>query len=199
MQDNNDEDVENTYVPIITRLKQANHSSENRQITNSQTVNRDTRPDVSGRHDYVFVDYDPLEAAKQLEQVLISYIRDLKQDSNSQLDCDKQLATRLMDLIRPAYIKDQQKMIQLDKIIEEIGLLHDKRHIEQKEKIEQLRADVNRLNRMLFTASNDQSIYNDTTRNHSMATTINRGCKKKKNRIYRFFSYVILFRYIDGF
>jgi hypothetical protein len=169
-----DEDVDNTYVPIITRLLQANHSSENRQITNSHSNNNQpVRPSGVGSNDYIFIDHDPLQNAKQLEQVLMFYIRDLKQESNNQLDCDKQLVTRIMDLIRPAYVDNQQKMIQLDKVVEEIGVLHDKRHIEQQEKLEQLRADRNRLQRMMFPASNDQGIYN----NHSMFSTLHQGCK----------------------
>jgi hypothetical protein len=182
----NDEYVDNTYVPIITRLKQANHSSENRQTTNSQMHNNNNNnnhacPSIVGKDDYIFVDHDP-ECA---EQVLILYIRDLKQESNTQLDCDKQLVTRLMDLIRPAYSNNQQKMIQLDKIVQDIGVLHDRRHIDQEEKIQQYRADINRLNRMIFTASNDQTIHNNNTKD-SMFSTLQQGCKRKEF----FFSHV---------
>jgi hypothetical protein len=85
-----------------------------------------------------------------------------------------------MDVIRPAYINNQQKIMELDKIMEDIGLLHDKRHIEQKEKIEQLRTEICRLNKMLLTASNDPSLYNNDNknRNYSMFSTIHRGTRK---------------------
>jgi RNase adaptor protein for sRNA GlmZ degradation len=78
-----------------------------------------------------------------------------------------------MDLIRPAYLNDQEKMIELNNIMEEVGLLHDKRHIEQKEKIEQLRTEICRLNKMLFTASNDQTLY----RSYSTLSTMHPGRK----------------------
>ena len=172
-----DEYVDNTYVPIITRLKQANHSSENRQITNSQSNNNQpVRPSGVGSNEYIFIDHDPLQDAKKLEEILMFYIGDLKKETNSQLDCDKQLITRIMDLIRSAYLNDQQKMIQLDKIVEEIGQLHDKRHIEQQEKLEQLRADRNRLNRMMFPTGSDQQIVNNRSKNYSMFSTL-QGCK----------------------
>jgi len=174
--ENNDENTNNTYVPIITRLKQANNSSENRQITNPQI--NDTYQSVGNKHDYIFVDHNPLENAKQLEQVLKFYILDLKQETNTQLVCDKQLVTRLMDLIRPAYLNDQQKTTELDNIIQDIGLLHDKRHMDQLEKIEQLRTEVRQLNRRLCDASNDNSLYiENNNRNYSMFSTIHRGSK----------------------
>jgi hypothetical protein len=98
-----------------------------------------------------------------------------------------------MDLIRPAYLNNQKKMIQLDKIMEEIGLLHDKRHIEQKEKIEQFRTEICRLNKMLFTASNDDSLYNVDTKSYSMFSTIHQGSKKKKIQFLENFKLVYLF------
>jgi hypothetical protein len=145
---------------------------DNTQTTNPASNNNSGCPSGVGTNEYIFVEHDLLERAKELEQVLIFYIRDLKKKSNTQLECDKQLVTRIMDLIRPAYLNDQQKMIQLDKIVEEIGLLHDERHIEEKDKIEQLRADRNRLHRMMFPASNDETIHNDQTKNHSMFSTL---------------------------
>jgi hypothetical protein len=167
--------MNNTYVPIITRLKQANNSSENRQITNPQI--NDTCQSFDNKDDCIFVDHDP-ENAKQLEQVLKFYILDLKQETNTQLVCDKQLVTRLMDLIRPAYLNHQQKTKELDNIIQEIGLLHDKRHMDQLEKIEQLRTEVRLLNKRLCDASNDNSLYiENNNRNYSMFSTIHRGSK----------------------
>lgn len=181
--------VDYTYVPIIARLQQANHSSENRQPTNTQPLQSSTHENINpcpsvdpGRLDYVFVRHDPLEVAKQLEQILEFYIRDLKQESNSQLCCDKQLVTRIMDLIRPAYTNNQEKSKQLDQMMEEIGVVHDKRHVEQKEKIEQLRLEVDRLNRTLFTNSTDQTIQLESSRTHSMFTILPQGCKRYRNK-----------------
>jgi hypothetical protein len=145
-------------------LKQANNSSENRQITNSNNDN-------GANPDYIFVHHDPKESAVQLEQVLRFYIRDLEQETNTQIDCDRQLIIRLMNLIRPAYSDDQKKMIQLDKILDDIASLHDKRHVAQNEKIEQLRTEVCHLNKMLLTVRSEHSIYNGDTGNYSMQNT----------------------------
>jgi predicted RNase H-like nuclease (RuvC/YqgF family) len=108
----------------------------------------------------------------------VHYIRDLKQEANSQSDCDQQLITRLMDLIRPAYSNDQKKMIELDAVMQEIGSLHDKRYIEQKEKTEQLRTEICQLQKMLITVPTEPSICNENNNsNYSMANTMNRTRK----------------------
>jgi len=82
-----------------------------------------------------------------------------------------------MDLIRPAYSTDQRKMIELDKIMEEIAGLNDKRHVENNEKIELLRAEICQLKSTLWTAKNEQIIYNESNRNYSMSNTMHRGRK----------------------
>lgn len=69
-----------------------------------------------------------------------------------------------MDLIRPAYTKDQQKMIELDHLTQEIADLHDKRHVEQKGKIEALRTEICQLKKMLMTTNSEGSLYNDNNR-----------------------------------
>ncbi|CAF4461567.1 unnamed protein product, partial [Rotaria magnacalcarata] len=83
------------------------------------------------KQDYIFVDNNPQEHAKQLEQALKFYIQDLTQDTNTQWQCDKQLIVRLMDLVRPVYSHDQMKLIELEEMQKQIGSLHDKRYIEQ--------------------------------------------------------------------
>ncbi|CAF1182146.1 unnamed protein product [Rotaria sp. Silwood1] len=156
------------YVPIITRLKQVNNSSEIRQATNIETNNNILKNENNdGKQEYIFIDHNPNENAKQLEQILIHYIRDLKQETNTQNDCDQQLITRLMDIIRPVYTNDEKKLNELDNITKEIASLHDKRYIEQKEKIEQLHTEICQLNKMLLT-KNELLIYNDNNQNDSM-------------------------------
>ncbi|CAF3569480.1 unnamed protein product [Rotaria sordida] len=159
------------YVPIITRLKQANNSSENRQVTNIETnKNLIKNESMDGRHDYILIDHNPYANATQLEQILIFYIRDLKQETNTQIDCDKQLIIRLMDIIRPAYTNDEKKLNELDNIVKEIASLHDKRHIEQKEKIEQFHTEICQLNKMLLT-KNESLLYNNN-QNDSLFNTV---------------------------
>jgi len=89
-----------------------------------------------------------------------------------------------MDLIRPAYSTDQRKMIELDKIMEEIAGLNDKRHVENNEKIELLRAEICQLKSTLWTTKNEQIIYNESNRNYSMSNTMHRG---RKNSFFKIF------------
>ena len=174
----------------MTRLKQANHSSETRQPRDASlraSVSADEF--ANNRHDYIFVDHNPREQAEKLEQVLVHYIRDLRQESNKQLDCDRQLVVRLMDLIRPAYPTDQQKMIQLDNLMKEIADLHDRRHIRMKEKVEDLRAEIGCLRNRLLIVQNESSILiNQTSIAHSTLIRSSRAWFDKHGRVQHFFS-----------
>lgn len=165
MMGDEDHQPSHTYVPIIDRLKQATNSAENRNNDANETTTSRTPPN---RQDYIFVDHNPEENAQQLEQVLQYYIQDLKQENRTHLDCAQQLTIRLIDLIRPAYSKDQKKMIELDGVLREISALHDQRHVDQNEKLEQLRSENSQLQKLLFNASNPSSL-SLTNRNYSLA------------------------------
>ncbi|UJR31612.1 hypothetical protein I4U23_019095 [Adineta vaga] len=141
---------------------------DNTQITNSQSIVTSSNNNNNNAHDFIFVDHNPQENAKQLEQVLNHYIRDLKQENKSQLECSQQLIIRLMDIIRPAYPNDQKKMIELDQTMRQIASLHDKRHIENEEKIQQLRTDICQLNKMLCSTKDELSNYHDNPRSLSI-------------------------------
>ncbi|CAF4135320.1 unnamed protein product [Rotaria socialis] len=167
------------YVPIITRLKQANNSSENRQVASSHVQKSAVKhPNSEVKQDYIFVDNNPQEHAKQVEQALKYYVQDLTQETNTQWQCDKQLVVRLMDLVRPVYSHDQMKLIELEEMQKQIGSLHDKRYIEQREKFEQLRAEICQLNKMLLEHKDEQlistdhaddnSVYNIADKRHSV-------------------------------
>lgn len=167
---------------MITRLRQANHSCESRQTIESPaiaatptTATRSGGESLQHNHDYVFVDHNPKENAKQLEQVLAFYTRDLRQEGKTQFSCAQELVVRLLDIIRPAYPNDQQKMIELDKVRNEIAELHDKRYMEQKEKDEQLRTEICQLNRTLCTVRNEQSTYDSVPQNYSAMNSLIRG------------------------
>ena len=165
------------YVPIITRLRQANHSSETRQSSDTSSSASAARPSESSdsRHDYIFVDHNPREHAEQLEKTLQYYIRDMRQETSTQLECDQQLVIRLMDLIRPAYPTDQRKMIELDNVVKDIAELHDKRYIEMKEKTVTLRAEICRLQRMLVTTQDDPPIL--INQNSQVQSMVTQTCK----------------------
>ena len=148
------------------RLTQACDSSETRQRLGASA---DKKESNGARHDYVFVDHNPQENARELEQLLHGYIRDLKDQGQSQLDCARLLVVRVMDLIRPAYPTDQQKMIELDKIMSEIGSLHNERHVEQREKVEHLRNEICQLQKMLCATEDRTSIVPiEANRNYSL-------------------------------
>ncbi|CAF2985623.1 unnamed protein product [Rotaria socialis] len=135
-------------------------------------------PNSEVKQDYIFVDNNPQEHAKQVEQALKYYVQDLTQETNTQWQCDKQLVVRLMDLVRPVYSHDQMKLIELEEMQKQIGSLHDKRYIEQREKFEQLRAEICQLNKMLLEHKDEQlistdhaddnSVYNIADKRHSV-------------------------------
>ncbi|CAF1482568.1 unnamed protein product, partial [Adineta ricciae] len=162
--------VNNTYVPIMTRLKQAYDSSENRQTASSQSMI--LPPGNRYGNDFVFVDHNPQENAKKIEQVLDYYLRDLKQESKSQSECGQQLVTRLMDLIRAAYPSDQHKMIELDAIMRDIASFHDKRHVENEGKIQELQAEIRRLEKTLFLSKDELLMHRDSSHSLSTMTSI---------------------------
>lgn len=181
------------YVPIITRLRQANHSSETRQSrdTSSSASARPVESSDDSRHDYIFVDHNPREHAEHLEKALQYYIRDMRQETSTQLECDQQLVIRLMDLIRPAYPTDQQKMIELDNVVKDIADLHNTRYIKMKEKNAELRAEVCRLQRMLVTTPDDAPILiNQTSQVQSMVT---QNCTTQLEKIEQTFHLLAVF------
>jgi hypothetical protein len=129
--------------------------SDNSITTNNQAYSKNG-------HNYVSDDDDPLEATKQIEQILESYRKELKQESNTQLDCNQQLIKRLFDFIRPAYSSYKKKKNELDALLEEISVLQDIRYIQQKEKTEQLQSEILHLKKLISTSVNEGHSSNDT-------------------------------------
>jgi len=127
--DGNDEPI-SSCIPIVRRLQHANQT---------KSINSDDKHDAH------------LETVKQIEQILNYYRQDLKQESNTQLDCNRQLITRLVDLIRPTYSSNANQMKNLDLLYEDISSLHDKRFIEQKEKNDQLQNKIRHLRNSIIT------------------------------------------------
>ncbi|CAF0733887.1 unnamed protein product [Adineta steineri] len=60
-----------------------------------------------------------------------------------------------------------------------VSCLHDKQHIENEEKLEQLRTEISQLRKMLYTTTHDQLIYNDHSRTSSMFGTTHEEHKAK--------------------
>jgi hypothetical protein len=83
------------------------------------------------------------------------YQQDLKQDSNTLLDCNQQLIIRLVDLIRPIYSSKRNKLKDLDALIEDISVLQALPFIEQKEKTEQLSNEILHLKKLIITSANE--------------------------------------------
>ena len=158
--DPNDNQV-NAYIPIIRRIQQANHSPKNNQNT-TLIQHENNRNNSDDQHDYILVDHDLQETAKQIEQILHYYRQDLKYESNTYFDCNQQLLNRLIDFIRPAYSSNEKKMNDLNTLLQEIGVLHEKRHVEQKERYEQLLTEVCHLKKLIITTSNEDDSRNNT-------------------------------------
>ena len=72
---------------------------------------------------------------EQLEQILHQYRNELKIESRTLYECDHNLIDRLVDLIRLIYSSDQNKMNDLDVLVEEIWNLQDSQSVKQKQKI----------------------------------------------------------------
>jgi len=159
---NNDGPTSNT---VVRRLQKANQSTSSKCTKN--------RTNFDDRNDYVYIEHDRLEAAKQIEQILNFYRQDLKQDSNTQLDCNQQLITRLIDFLRPVFSTDETKMKDLDTLYEEISDSQDIRFIDQKEKMEQLNNEIIHLKKLIITSPNEGNRNNNPMTKVYQISTIN--------------------------
>ncbi|CAF3979567.1 unnamed protein product [Rotaria sp. Silwood2] len=148
-----------TDIPVPKDSQQAHESFNTTSLTTSNVVYDQNNPTNSdGSRDYICIQHDLQETTKQLEQIINYYRQDLKQESNTQLDCNRNLITRLVDIIRPVYSSNQEKMKDLDTLVVEIVELHDKRFIEQREKNEELYNEISHLKKRMITLENDNNI-----------------------------------------
>ncbi len=170
----NDQPTSNS---VVEHLKQANQS------TTSKSKNS------NNRNDYMYVEHDRLEAAKQIEQILNYYRQDLKQESNTQLDCNQRLIIRLVDLIRPIYSSQTNKLEDLDTLLEEISVSQAIRFIEQKEKTEQLNNEILHLKKLIITSANEDDHSKNTM---TKVYRISKIISKKENNSFQ------LIRYLDS-
>jgi predicted RNase H-like nuclease (RuvC/YqgF family) len=128
-------------------------------ICSDQSLTTNNQAYSKNEHNYVSDDDDQLEATKQIEQILEYYRKELQQESNTQLDCNRRLITRLFDFIRPVYSSYRKKKEDLDALFEDISDLQDIRYIQQKEKTEQLQNEILHLK---MTSVNEGHSSNDT-------------------------------------
>ncbi|CAF3859151.1 unnamed protein product [Rotaria sordida] len=131
-----------THVPILKHLQQANQSSK--------------------------IVYDQNERTNQLEQILNYYRQELKQKTNTQFDCDRNLITRLIDFIRSIYSSNKKKLKDLDILFNDISDLHDKRFNEQKEKNEQFQEEISYLKKLIITSDNEDNTNRKISRINSI-------------------------------
>ncbi|CAF1183570.1 unnamed protein product [Adineta steineri] len=157
----NDEPM-STCLPVLRRLQQTNQSPSDTQAAISKPINN--RSNTNFKNDHKFADSNLIESAEQIEQILEYYRKELKQESNTQLDCDRQLITRLTDFIRPIYSSNQKKMKDLDILFDDISILHDKRFFDEKEQNEQLHTKIRHLKKSMVSPTNDD----DDSRNSLM-------------------------------
>ncbi|CAF1566353.1 unnamed protein product [Rotaria sp. Silwood1] len=157
-------------TPIVKHSQQANESSKNTQPKMLKPVyNQNNQTKSNGKRDRIFVEHYSDGSTNQLEQILSYYRQDLKQESNTQLDCDRNLITRLVDFIRPEYSLNKNKMKDLDILFNEILNLNEKRFIKQKEKKnEQVQKEIANLKKLIVTSANKDHITKNISQINSM-------------------------------
>ncbi|CAF1445759.1 unnamed protein product [Rotaria sp. Silwood1] len=155
---NLDDASTNVYIPVLKNSQQTNESSNTTQpITSNVVYDQNNQTNSDSSHDYIFIQHDLQETTKQLEQILYYYQQDLTQESNTSFDCNRNLITRLVDLIRPVYSLNQEKMKNLNTLVDDISDLHDKRIVEQKEKNEQFHLEISHLKKLIVTSENEDN------------------------------------------
>ncbi|CAF4873585.1 unnamed protein product [Rotaria sp. Silwood1] len=157
-------------TPIVKHSQQANESSKNTQPRMLKPVyNQNNQTKSNSKRDRIFVEHYSDGSTNQLEQILSYYRQDLKQESNTQLDCDRNLITRLVDFIRPEYSLNKNKMKDLDILFNEILNLNEKRFIKQKEKKnEQVQKEIANLKKLIVTSANKDHITKNISQINSM-------------------------------
>jgi len=130
-------------------------NDESRSNSAGRRTNQARLTKSNDTHGCNYVEHARLEAAKQIEQILNFYRKELKQESNTQLECNQQLITRLVDFIRPAYSSQRKKMEDLDELYEDIFNLQYIRFIEQKEKMEQLSNEILHLKKWIIKSAHE--------------------------------------------
>ncbi|CAF3461913.1 unnamed protein product [Rotaria socialis] len=131
------------------------------QVKTSSEITQSIASDVSfdgtkqmksmDNHDYTFLEHE------MIEQILYYYQQELRQESNTQLDCTRKLVIRLVDFIRPCYASNQRKMKDLDELFSTISNMHDKKCFQQKEKTLKLENEISRLENFIITSANPYS------------------------------------------
>ncbi|CAF1090508.1 unnamed protein product [Rotaria sp. Silwood1] len=155
---NLDDASTSVYIPVLKNSQQTNESSNTTQpITSNVVYDQNNQTNSDSSHDYIFIQHDLQETTKQLEQILYYYQQDLTQESNTPFDCNRNLITRLVDLIRPVYSLNQEKMKNLNTLVDDISDLHDKRIVEQKEKNEQFHLEISHLKKLIVTSENEDN------------------------------------------
>ncbi|CAF3670382.1 unnamed protein product [Rotaria sp. Silwood1] len=149
-------------ITIINSLFSSDYNYEPTHVDISDQNTNDNR-------DYFFIEHDLQDKMKQIEQILSYYRQDLKQESNTQLDCDRNLITRLVDFIRPEYSSNKNKIKDLDILFNEILNLNEKRFIKQKEKKnEQVQKEIANLKKLIVTSANKDHITKNISQINSM-------------------------------
>ena len=131
---------------------------------------------------------DPLLGPmRQIEQILKFYRQDLKQESNTQLDCNQQLITRLIDFLRPAYSSNEDQMKDLDTLYAELLNLQETRFAEQKAKNDQISIQLRYLKKSIIANPIEEEDRN------SMMTNVYRMSRRFSLREKKTLSFFELF------
>ncbi|CAF2054182.1 unnamed protein product [Rotaria magnacalcarata] len=136
-------------MPVRVVSQQVKPSSEITQpIVSDISFDGTKQMKSMDNHDYTFLEQE------MIEQILYYYQQELKQESNTQLDCTRKLVIRLVDFIRPYYASNQRKMKDLDELFSAISNIHDRKCFQQKEKILELENEISRLENFIITSAN---------------------------------------------
>jgi hypothetical protein len=127
------------------------YSGTDESISSCIPIIRRQQAKTSASPEDNYANQDPLGPSQQVEQILNFYRQDLKQETNTQSDCNQRLITRLIDFLRPAYSSKENQMKDLDILYKEILDLQEVRFTEQKAKNDQLAIQVRYLKKSIIT------------------------------------------------
>ena len=156
--DTNDDEIK-SVIPLVRRQQQANQGTNANAAQStvfSRAVHTATRQTCGNdRFEFSQIDENRQQAAQEVEQILRHYQRELEQESISQIDCHRQLLTRLIDFLRPMYSSEPAKINDLNLLFDKITSVHEKRFTEQKQRNEQLNCEICYLKQMILTTSSE--------------------------------------------
>ena len=79
---------------------------------------------------------------QDFEQILYFYRNELQPESNSQAHVHHQFLLRLIDLVRPHYHHNQEKLQEFDQLFQDIIALYERETVKQQESMAELKRET---------------------------------------------------------